>query len=59
VDNIDYDKIHKAILAGPALVKTKELQRKHTAAALAVLQHFPATDARQALENIILAMQDL
>ncbi|EDV39785.1 uncharacterized protein Dana_GF24292 [Drosophila ananassae] len=59
VDNIDYDKIHRAILAGPALNKTKELQRKHTAAALAVLQHFPATDARQALENIILAMQDL
>ncbi|SPP76901.1 decaprenyl-diphosphate synthase subunit 2 [Drosophila guanche] len=59
VDNIDYDAIHKAVLAGPALAKTKELQRKHTAAALAVLQHFPATDARQALENIILAMQDL
>ncbi|XP_062128846.1 all trans-polyprenyl-diphosphate synthase PDSS2-like [Drosophila sulfurigaster albostrigata] len=59
VENIDYHKIHKIVIAGPALAKTKELQCKHTAAALTVLQHFPATDARQALENIILAMQDL
>ncbi|XP_034105411.2 all trans-polyprenyl-diphosphate synthase PDSS2-like [Drosophila albomicans] len=59
VEHIDYHKIHKIVIAGPALAKTKELQCKHTAAALTVLQHFPATDARQALENIILAMQDL
>ncbi|XP_017843353.2 decaprenyl-diphosphate synthase subunit 2 [Drosophila busckii] len=59
VENIDFNKIHQAVLAGPAMAKTKTLQRKHTAAALSVLKHFPDTDARQALENIILAMQDL
>ncbi|XP_037812017.1 decaprenyl-diphosphate synthase subunit 2 [Lucilia sericata] len=59
VENVDYVKIHKAILEGPGLEKTKELQQKHTTAALRVLQSFPANDARTALENIILAMQDL
>lgn len=59
VEKIDYAKIHKAILDGPGLEKTKELQRKHTTAAIGVLEKFPATDARTALENIILAMQDL
>uniref|UniRef100_A0A1A9X0N0 Decaprenyl-diphosphate synthase subunit 2 n=1 Tax=Glossina brevipalpis TaxID=37001 RepID=A0A1A9X0N0_9MUSC len=59
VENVDYMKIHKAVLQGPALEKTKELQRKHTTAAMQVLENFPPTDARTALENIILAMQDL
>ncbi|XP_067612628.1 all trans-polyprenyl-diphosphate synthase PDSS2 [Eurosta solidaginis] len=59
VENIDYGKIHRAILAGPGLEKTKALQRKHTTAAMEVLEKFPPTDARTALENIILAMQDL
>ncbi|CAD7004102.1 unnamed protein product [Ceratitis capitata] len=59
VENIDYAKIHKAISAGPGLEKTKVLQRKHTTAAMEVLEKFPPTDARTALENIILAMQDL
>ncbi|XP_075160510.1 decaprenyl diphosphate synthase subunit 2 [Haematobia irritans] len=59
VDNVDYAKIHQAILQGPGLEKTKELQRKHTTAALHVLESFPNNDARTALENIILAMQDL
>ncbi|XP_036337687.1 decaprenyl-diphosphate synthase subunit 2-like [Rhagoletis pomonella] len=59
VENIDYAKIHKAILSGPGLEKTKALQRKHTTAAMEVLEKFPPTDARTALENIILAMQDL
>ncbi|XP_073843984.1 decaprenyl diphosphate synthase subunit 2 [Musca autumnalis] len=59
VDNVDYNKIHQAILQGPGLEKTKQLQRKHTTAALKVLESFPNNDARKALENIILAMQDL
>lgn len=59
VDNVNYEKIRTAVLNGPGLPKTKALQRKHTAAALAVLESFPANDARTALENIILAMQDL
>ncbi|KAI9587440.1 decaprenyl-diphosphate synthase subunit 2 [Glossina fuscipes] len=59
IENVDYIKIHKAILQGPGLKKTKQLQRKHTTAAMRVLENFPPTDARTALENIILAMQDL
>ncbi|XP_059216138.1 all trans-polyprenyl-diphosphate synthase PDSS2 [Stomoxys calcitrans] len=59
VDNVDYVKIHQAILQGPGLEKTKQLQRKHTTAALHVLESFPNNDARKALENIIIAMQDL
>lgn len=59
IENVDYIKIHKAILQGPGLEKTKQLQRKHTTAAMRVLENFPPTDARTALENIILAMQDL
>lgn len=59
IENVDFVKVHNAILNGPGLEKTKELQRKHTTAALRVLESFPANDARTALENIILAMQDL
>ncbi|XP_037933320.1 all trans-polyprenyl-diphosphate synthase PDSS2 [Teleopsis dalmanni] len=59
VENIDYVKVHQKVLSGPGLEKTKELQRKHTTAAMRVLESFPPSDARTALENIILAMQDL
>lgn len=59
VENIDYNKVHQAVLAGPGIEKTKELQRKHSQAAMAVLEGFPSCDARTALQNIILAMQCL
>ena len=59
IENVDFAKIHKIILQGPGLEKTKEMQSKHTTAAMRVLESFPANDARTALENIILAMQDL
>lgn len=59
IECIDYAKIHQIILSGPGLERTKELQSKHTAIAMRVLQYFPPNDARRALENIILAMQDL
>lgn len=59
VDDVSYQKIHKIILDGPAVEKTKELQHKHTTSALLILESFPVSDARTALENIILAMQDM
>lgn len=59
VDKIDYAKVHEAVLKGPGLEKTKILQRKHSLAAMQVLTELPATDARTALQNIILAMQEL
>ncbi|XP_055535652.1 all trans-polyprenyl-diphosphate synthase PDSS2 [Wyeomyia smithii] len=59
VDNIDYAKIHAEVIKGPGLEKTRNLQKKHSLAAMAVLNELPPTDARTALQNIILAMQDL
>jgi len=59
VDNIDYDKLHAEILKGPGLEKTRNLARKHSLAAMKVLNELPPTDARTALQNIILAMQDI
>jgi decaprenyl-diphosphate synthase subunit 2 len=58
VNDIDYHKLHKAILSGPGIEKTRELQSKHTLYAMQELYKFPSSDARTALENIILAMQD-
>lgn len=59
VNDIDYNKIHKAVVNGPGLEKTRELQRKHSIAAMNVLKNLPPSDACTALQNIILAMQDL
>lgn len=57
--NVDYDLIHRAVLSGPGLEKTRQLQKEHSQAALEVLQQLPESDARTALTNIIVAMQDL
>lgn len=59
VENVDYVKLHNEILKGPGVDKTQALQRKHSMAAMTVLNKFPPSDARTALQNIILAMQDL
>lgn len=59
VENIDYVKLHSDILNGPAVDKTLSLQRKHSMAAMKVLNKFQPSDARTALQNILLAMQDL
>lgn len=59
VDNIDYAAIHSEVVKGPGLEKTRNLQKKHSLAAMAVLNELPPSDARTALQNIILAMQDL
>ncbi|XP_029726580.1 all trans-polyprenyl-diphosphate synthase PDSS2 [Aedes albopictus] len=59
VDAIDYPSLHRAIGTGPGLERTKNLMRKHSIAAMQVLDRLPPTDARTALQNIILAMQEL
>ncbi|KAG4077573.1 hypothetical protein HA402_003000 [Bradysia odoriphaga] len=59
IENVDYEKIHSEVIKGPGLEKTKNLQRKHSSAAMKVLNLFPPSDARTALQNIIFAMQDL
>lgn len=59
VENIDYAKLHSSILNGPAVDKTLNLQRKHSMTSMKVLNKFHPSDARTALQNILLAMQDL
>lgn len=58
VSNINYQRLHRAILDGPGIELTKELQSKHTLHAMTELYKFSPSDARTALENIIMAMQD-
>lgn len=58
VDSVNYEKIRKAVVNGPGLECTKELQREHSYTALEVLNQLPHSDARTALANIIAAMQD-
>ncbi|XP_052871705.1 all trans-polyprenyl-diphosphate synthase PDSS2-like [Anopheles cruzii] len=59
IDNVDYQAIHAAIVKGPGLERTRALQQKHSQAAMVVLNDLPSSDARTALQNIIIAMQDI
>ncbi|XP_055627897.1 all trans-polyprenyl-diphosphate synthase PDSS2-like [Toxorhynchites rutilus septentrionalis] len=59
VDDIAYDELHRVIANGPGVEKTKNLMRKHSHAAMEVLERLSPSDARTALQNIILAMQEL
>ncbi|XP_055609439.1 all trans-polyprenyl-diphosphate synthase PDSS2-like [Uranotaenia lowii] len=59
VEEIDYVALHQAIGTGPGLEKTKKLMQKHSQAAMSVLDRLSPSDARTALQNIILAMQEL
>lgn len=58
IHDVDYDTVRKHVLDGPALDMTKNLQRDHSKAALEVLNELPESDARTALANIIVAMQN-
>ncbi|GLV38795.1 Decaprenyl diphosphate synthase subunit 2 [Carabus blaptoides fortunei] len=51
--------LYTEIEKGPGLEKTRQLQKEHSQAALEVLQQLPESDARTALTNIIVAMEDL
>uniref|UniRef100_A0A146L6A0 Decaprenyl-diphosphate synthase subunit 2 n=1 Tax=Lygus hesperus TaxID=30085 RepID=A0A146L6A0_LYGHE len=57
--DVDYAKVHSAVVDGPGIELTKELQREHSQNALEALESFQAGDARTALANIILAMGQL
>lgn len=59
VNNIDYQKIHDEVSTGPGMEHTRNLARKHSSKAMEVLNVLKPTDARTALQNIILAMQDI
>ncbi|KAG4076270.1 hypothetical protein HA402_014819 [Bradysia odoriphaga] len=59
IENIDYDKVHNEVMNGPGPTATKNLQWKHSLAAMDLLNQFPPSDARNVLQNIISALQDL
>lgn len=59
VDNIDLHRIHEAVSKGPGIQLTKKLQSKHSMLALKELEKFDKSDARNALENIIVALQEI
>lgn len=56
IEDVDYDLVRKAVISGPGLEMTKELQKEHGEAALEVLKQLPESDARRALAKIIAAM---
>lgn len=59
VNNINFEYVHSEIMKGPGLEKTRNMARKHCEAAMKVLSKLQPSDARAALQNIILAMQDI
>lgn len=58
VDNVDYAKVHEIVRAGPGMEKTKELLNKNNLIATTLLYKFPQSEARRALESIILALEN-
>lgn len=59
VENIDFQKVFREVSNGPGIEKTQSLQRLHSLAAMKLLNRFPESEARSALHNILLAMQDI
>ncbi|KOB76353.1 putative tumor suppressor protein [Operophtera brumata] len=57
VQLVNYHALYEAVLEGCGIEQTKQLQREHIQRACAVLDSFPNCDARTALNNIIVAMQ--
>lgn len=57
VDHVDYEKIHKIVRNGPGIERTKELLNKNNLIAFTLLHKFPKSDSRQAIENLILALE--
>ncbi|XP_057669850.1 all trans-polyprenyl-diphosphate synthase PDSS2 isoform X2 [Diorhabda carinulata] len=58
IEQVDFEAVRKAVMSGPALDMTKNLQKDHSKAALEVLNELKESDARTALKNIIVAIQD-
>lgn len=53
IKNINFQKLHEIVRAGPGVERTQELQDKYSIVALTALGEFPDSDAKEALENII------
>lgn len=58
VEKVDYEKIYEKVRNGPGIEKTKELLNKNNLIAKTLLYKFPQSSARNALENLILALEN-
>lgn len=58
IENIDYAKVHEIVRNGPGLEKTKELVNKNNLIATTLLYKFPQSEARNALEGMITALDN-
>ncbi|XP_055611983.1 all trans-polyprenyl-diphosphate synthase PDSS2-like [Uranotaenia lowii] len=56
---IDYVKLHKQVSKGPGLKQTRQLQKKHRLAALAIVAELQPSDAREVLQDLVMATQNL
>lgn len=57
IENVDFEKLRKIVLSGPGMRETIKLQQEHSEAAIQLLSHFRVEDAKDALKNIIHAIQ--
>lgn len=56
IEKVNFKKIHKEIVKGPGIQKTKELYLKHRTIVEDILNSLPNTDSKNALQNIISSM---
>jgi decaprenyl-diphosphate synthase subunit 2 len=57
IANVNYSKLHQAVLNGPGIEKTKELIKEHSKKALEALEVFNNTDAKESLKNLVYSME--
>lgn len=55
---LDYQKLHSLVRSGPGINRTRELINMYTSKALDALEGFPASDATNALCNIVHAIRE-
>lgn len=56
IEKVNFEKIHKEIVNGPGVEKTKNLYLKHRTIVEDILLSLPNTDSKNALQNIISSM---
>ncbi|KAL3282595.1 hypothetical protein HHI36_005770 [Cryptolaemus montrouzieri] len=57
INDVDFDEIRRIVLEGPGLELTKKLQSEHSDMSFEFLRKLPDTEARNAILNILAAME--
>lgn len=55
--NVNYSKLHREIINGPGILKTREMIKYHGRKAAEALKMFNDTEAKESLQNLIFAME--